>query len=195
MGERRIIWLVRLWLIDEFWKQWYLLFFCIISPSSVINLLEWMWHHGRPLPLRLSWIWTFAMFWCLKRYYMIITDILWYDLHLNTPVTDHMPSMCCLIAFYLFPCSIWNVRHAWTLPLTPRPIMIMHQREREPMTSAHWPCKHDVCHAVYHLNNCPVTQVLSATRYVKISRKFIIHSRRGSYGCLEEEKRLYPKTS
>ena len=157
--------------------------------------LDWMWHHGPPLPLRLSWIWTFAIFWCLKCYYMIITDILWYDLHLNTPVIDHMPPMCCLIAFLPLPCSIWNVRHAWTLPLTPRPIMIMHQREREPMTSAHWPCKHDVCPAVYHLNNCPVTQVLSATRYVDISRKFIIHSRSGSYGCLEEEKRSYPKTS
>ena len=103
--------------------------------------------------------------------------------------------LCYLIAFCLFPCSIWYARHAWTLPLTPRSIMILHQHECEPMTSAHWPCKHDVCPAVYHLNNCLVTQVLSATRYVKISRKFIIHSRSGSYGCLEEEKRLYPKTS
>ena len=103
--------------------------------------------------------------------------------------------LCYLIAFCLFPCSIWNARHAWTLPLTPRSIMILHQREREPMTSAHWACKHDICPVICHLHNCLVTQVLSATRYVKTSRKFIIHPRRGSYGRLEEEKRLCLKTS
>ena len=149
-----------------------------------------------PLPLRLSWIWTFAMFWCLERYYMIVTDILWYDLHLNTPVTDHMASIVLSNCVCLFPCSIWNARHAWTLPLTPRSIMILHQREREPMTSAHWPCKHDMCPAVWcHLHNCLVTQVLSATRYVKTSRKFKIHPRRASYGRLQEEKKLCLKTS
>ena len=180
------------WCILETMVSLVLLYLLSFLSNQSLNGYDTM---NDPIPLRLSWIWTFAMFWCLKRYYMIITDILWCDLHLNTPVTDHMPSMCCLIACHLSPCSIWNVRHAWTLPLTPRPIMIMHQREREPMTSAHWPCKHDICPAVCHLNNCLVTQVLSATRYVKTSRKFIIHPRHGSYGRLEEEKRVCLTTS
>ena len=103
--------------------------------------------------------------------------------------------LCYQIAFCLFPCSIWYARHAWTLPLTPRSIMILHQREREPMTSPHWACKHDLCPVLFHLHNCLVTQVLSATRYVKTSSKFKIHPRRGSYGRLQEEKRLCLKNS
>ena len=102
-----------------------------------------------------------------------------------------LPSNC----ICLLPHSICNARHAWTLTLTLHSIMILHQREREPITSVHWACKHDVCFVICHLHNCLVTQVLSATRYVKISRKFIIHPRHGSYGRLEEEKRVCLKTS
>ena len=170
MGERRIIWLVRRWLIDVFWKRWYRLFFSIISPSRDMHLIVCTMPWNVSLPLRLYRIRTFAMFWCLESYYMIITDILWCDLHLNTPATDHVASIMLSNCVCLFPCSIWNARHAWTLPLTPHSIMILHQREREPMTSAHWACKHGICPVICHLHNCLVTQVLSATRNVKISR-------------------------
>ena len=80
VGERRTIWLVRRWLINVFWKQWYLLFFCIISPSWVINLWNGYDTMDVPLPLRLSWIRYLAMFWDLKIYSMLESAILWYDL-------------------------------------------------------------------------------------------------------------------
>ena len=195
MGEKRIIWLVRFWLINVFCT---LCRPCFSCPTKTDCKL-----HGYPdvlamnclRPLRIPGIGTFAMFWCLECYYMIITDILWCDLHLNTPATDHVASIMLSNCVCLFPCSIWNARHGWTLPLTPHSIMILPQREREPMTSTHWACKHDICPVMCHLHNCLVTQVLSATRYVKTSHKFIIHPRRGSYGRLEEEKKLYLKTS
>ena len=80
VGERRIIWLVRRWLIAVFWKQRYLLFFCIISPSRVINLWNGYDTIDVPLPLRLSWIRYLALFWDLKIYSMLESDILCYDL-------------------------------------------------------------------------------------------------------------------
>ena len=180
-----------------FWLRWlwYLLFFCLISLAWVMNLIMYTMPWTAFLPLRLSRIGTFAMFWCLESYYIIITDILWCDLHLNTPVTDYMTSIMLSNCICLLPCSIWNARHAWTLTLTLHSIMILHQREREPITSVHWACKHDVCFVICHLHSCLVTQVLSATRHVKTSRKFIIHPRHGSYGRLEEEKRVYLETS
>ena len=98
----------------------------------------------------------------------------------------YMPSNC----ICLLPHSIWNARHAWTLALTLHSIMILHQREREPITSVHWACKHDVCSIICDLHNCLETQVLSATRYVKVSCKFINPPRHGSYGRLEEDKKV-----
>ena len=136
-----------------FWLRWlwYLLFFCLISPSWVMHLIMYTMPWTVFLPLRLSRIGTFAMFWCLESYYIIITDILWCDLHLNTPVTDHMTSIMLSNCICLLPCSIWNARHAWTLTLTLHSIMILHQREREPITSVHWACKHDVCFIISDL--------------------------------------------
>ena len=116
VGERRIIWLIRRWLIDVFWKEWCLLFFCIISPSRVINLWNGYDTMNVPLPLRLSWIWNFAMFWCLARYYMIVTDILWYDLHLNTPVTDHMASI--VLSNCVLPLPLLNMECAACMNFT-----------------------------------------------------------------------------
>ena len=133
VGEQRIIWLVRCWLINVMRWLWYLLFFCLISPSWVMHLIMYTMPWTVFLPLRLSRIGTFAMFWCLESYYIIITDILWCDLHLNTPVTDHMTSIMLSNCICLLPCSIWNAWHAWTLTLTLHSIMILHQREREPM--------------------------------------------------------------
>ena len=123
---------------------------------------------------------------------LIFSDVICTWIHLLLIIWH---PLCSLIAFCLFPCSIWNARHAWTLTLTPHSIMILHQREREPITSVHWACKHDICPVLCRLHNCLVTQVLSATRYVKTFRKFIIHPRHGSYGRLEEEKTVCLKTS
>ena len=169
-------------------------FFCrwILSDESLkIVLCKWM----TPFLLRLSEKCTYASVTMKKNHCMYMTDILWYDLHLNTPVTDHMASIVLSNCVLPLPLLNMDARHAWILPLTPRSIMILHQREREPMTSPHWACKHDLCPVLFHLHNCLVTQVLSATRYVKTSSKFKIHPRRGSYGRLQEEKRLCLKTS
>ena len=75
--------------------------------------------------------------------------------------------LCYLIAFCLFPCSIWNAWHAWTLTLTPHSIIILHQRELEPITSAHWACNHDICPVICHLHNCLVTQVFERNKVRK----------------------------
>ena len=180
MGEPRIIWLVRLWLIDVFWKQWYLLFFCVISPSWVVNLLVWMWHHGPPLPLRISWIWTFAIFWCLKCYYMIITDILWYDLHLNTPVIDHMPSMYCLIAF--LPLPLLNMECMACMNFT-TDTPLHHD------SALTWNWTHKICTLCLWTRCLPRRSTLShprleakrlnAMRYVKIFCKFMNPTKHG----------------
>ena len=58
-----------------------------------------------------------------------------------------IPSKC----IYSLPRLIWNARHAWTLALTLQFIMILHQRECEPITSVHWARKHDVCSTISDL--------------------------------------------
>ena len=135
------------------------------------------------------------MFWSLESCYIIMTGILWHDLHGYMCYCSYnvhtLPSNC----ICLLPHSICNARNAWTLALTLHYIMILHQRERERITSVHWACKHDVFSVICNLHNCLETQVLSATRYVKISRKFIIHPRHGLYGRLKEEKKVFLKTS
>ena len=80
MGERRIIWLVRRWLIDEFWKP------CcaLISPPIFTSWVMNFWHEcgvmGSLYTMWLSELGTFAMFWDLKIHSITETDILWYDL-------------------------------------------------------------------------------------------------------------------
>ena len=174
---------------------WSVLFF--LSDVSFWRCASKSWSDamGCLTPLRLLGIGTFSMFWCLESYYIIITGIVWCDLHLNTPVIDYMTSIMLFNCICLLPCSIWNARHAWTLILTLNSITILHQRGHEPIKPVHWACEHDVCFVICHLHNCLVTQVLSATRYVKISRKFIIPPRHGLYGRLEEGKRVCLKTS
>ena len=81
VGKQRIIWLVRWWLIDVFWKLCCALIFFLMSASWVINL--WA-GYGAMDPLYIMWLselGIFAMFWGLKNYSITETDILWYDLH------------------------------------------------------------------------------------------------------------------
>mgnify|MGYP007024387722 CR=1 FL=1 len=61
----------------------------------------------------------------------------------------YMPSNC----ICPLPHSTCNAKHAWTSALTFHSIMILHQREREPITSVHWACKHDACSIIYDLHN------------------------------------------
>ena len=80
MGERRIIWLVRRWLIDDFWKQCCALISHLIFTSWVMNC----WHEFGAMDslytMRLSELGIFAMFCGLKNHSITETDILWYDL-------------------------------------------------------------------------------------------------------------------
>lgn len=135
------------------------------------------------------------MFWSLESCYIIMTDILWHDLHgymCHCPYNVRtLPSNC----ICLLPHSICNARHAWTLALTLHYIMILHPREREPIKSLHWACEYDVCSVICDLHNRLEIQILSATRHVKISRKFTYPARHGSYGNLEEDTRVCLKTS
>ena len=81
VGKQRIIWLVRWWLIDVFWKLCCALIFFPMSASWVINL--WT-GYGAMDPLYIMWLselGIFAMFRGLKNYSITETDILWYDLH------------------------------------------------------------------------------------------------------------------
>ena len=81
VGKQRIIWLVRWWLIDVFWRLCCALIFPPVSASWVINL--WT-GYGAMDPLYIMWLselGIFAMFWGLKNYSITETDILWYDLH------------------------------------------------------------------------------------------------------------------
>ena len=88
------------------------------------------------LPLRLSWIWTFAMFWCLERYYMIITDILWYDLYLYTPVTDHMASIG--LSNCVLPLPLLNMECAACMNFTTD--TLLHHN-----SALTWTWTHDIC--------------------------------------------------
>ena len=128
---------------------------CIPCPGMSLYLYGFL-DYG---PLQCSDAWTVITWSSLIFYDMICT---WIHLLL---IIWH--PLCYLIAFCLFPCSIWNAWHAWTLTLTPHSIMILHQREREPITSAHWACNHDICPVICHLHNCFVTQVFERNKVRK----------------------------
>ena len=126
-------------------------FFSDFSFFSYASML-WIWRHGLCYAPRLSGIGTFAVFWSLKNYYIIVTNILWHGLHeyvcyCSYDARRYIPSKC----ICLLPRSIWTARHAWTLALALQSIMILHQRECEPITSVHWACKHDVCSTISDL--------------------------------------------
>ena len=103
----------------------------------------------------------------------------------------YVPSNC----IRSLPHSIWNARHAWTFALTLYSIMILHLHECEPMKSAHWACKHDVCSSFATSTTVSRHRFMSAIRYVKVSCKFINPPKHGSYGRLEEDKRVCLKTN
>ena len=138
---------------------WCFLSSCLMSPSWVMHLNNVDRAVDGFIPQRLFGIGTFAIFWCLKSYFIIITDILWSDLHLNTPVTDCMTSIVLSNCICLLPHSIWNARHAWTLALTLHSITILHWHEREHIKSVHWVCNHDVCFMIHDLHYCLKTHV------------------------------------
>ena len=80
MGERRTIWLVRCWLIDEFWKQCCALISHLILTFWDMNLWRDCGAMASLYTMWLSELGTFAVFWELKIHSMTETDILWYDL-------------------------------------------------------------------------------------------------------------------
>ena len=55
-------------------------FFSHFSFFSYASIL-WIWRHGLCYAPRLSGIGAFAMFFSLKSYWILMTDILWHDLH------------------------------------------------------------------------------------------------------------------
>ena len=62
-------------------------FFSDVSFFSYASI-SWIWRHRRLYPPRLSVLWTYALFWRMESYYIIVMDILWINLHPNTSPTD-----------------------------------------------------------------------------------------------------------
>ena len=96
VGEQRIIWLVRCWLINIFSTL------CnarIFSPSRFdpdMNVYG-KWDLSACLtPLRLSEIRPHPLCWLIKSDSIIMLDILPYDIHLNKRVTTHTPPISAL---------------------------------------------------------------------------------------------------
>ena len=110
VGEKRIIWLVRFWLINVFCTLCRPCFSCPTKTDCKLHGYPGMLAMNCLRPLRIPGIGTFAMFWCLESYYIIITGILWCDLHLNTPVTDHMASI--VLSNCVLPLPLLNMECA-----------------------------------------------------------------------------------
>ena len=128
MGERRIIWLVRRWLIDEFWKPCCALISHPIFTSRVMNFSHECGAMGSLYTMWLSELGPFAMFWDLKVYSMTETGILWYDLYeyvyyysWNLYISSLLLSWLCLHCIMNYPLCMTHgfatanhYDHAWT---------------------------------------------------------------------------------
>ena len=162
-------------------------------PNFHLNLHTWIARYlsSAPLPPQVPSraFWRYNIYWLLESYYIIMTDILWLDLHEYMCYCSYDVALCPPNCICLLPHSIWNARHAWTLYLTFQIIMILHHLEPKPIKSAHWTCKHEVCSTVYHLHNMPTD---TAFERHKVRKKFfdlLNPPRHGSHGRLEEDER------
>ena len=164
-------------------------------PSLCYDLTSCVWWSEPSYVMRLSDISNLPQRWGLESYYITMTDILWYDfrwMQVSLLICHPLkPYHCdCPLSH-----SIWNMRHAWALDLTLNIITIMHCHATEPTTSAHWACNHDLDSTALCAETRLLTQLLGATRYVKKFSKLLNTPKLESHNCLEEDEKVYLKTS
>ena len=164
-------------------------------PSLCYDLISCLWWSEPSCIMRLSDILNLPLLWGLESYYITMTDILWHDFHWM-----HVSLLIChpLKPYHCdcpLPHLIWNMRHAWALDLTLHIIIIVHCHAIEPITSAQWACNHDLDSTVLCAETWLLTQLLGATRYVKKFSKLLNTPKLESHNCLEEDEKVYLKTS
>ena len=102
--------------------------FLSVSISLRTAWIPWLCCFGLPYTLRLFELWPYPLFWMMESDYIVMTDILWNDLYLNTSPTDRMLPLRCPVSYlthllYILDCTpclpskIVTVHHyvyAWT---------------------------------------------------------------------------------